>query len=173
MRLGQLLGRSVVARDTATELGRLGRIVVDYKGGRATAISVGDLPSPSLLSAMPMGGAIVGAVLAEPLPEPPILLDWSTIVAFGPDAIVVDSASRLRPPASEAERQQLRSGGELIGRPLMSDAGNMAGKIEDLELDATGRITSMVAGGTDVPVGHIHGVGPFAVIVSSPTEPGG
>jgi sporulation protein YlmC with PRC-barrel domain len=112
----------------------------------------------------------MGAIGFTP-PAPRIVLDWSSIVGFGQDAVVAATESSVREPASEEELAAI-SGGSLLDRPLMTDAGDIVGAIADVEFDAdTGRLTAFVVGDRVVPLTRLVAVGPFAVIVAAPDGP--
>jgi uncharacterized protein YrrD len=146
MRIREALGRRVVARDTAEEIGQVRQVIIG-RDARITAITTG----PFKLG-----------------PDGPGWLDWSSIVGFGPDAVVAATALSVRRLASDEELAAI-SGGGLLDRPLMTDAGDIVGSIADVEFDtATGRLTAFLVGERAVPLTRLVAIGPFAVIVAAP-----
>ena len=172
-RIREALGRRVVARDTAEEIGRVTELIVG-RDARITAVTTGPFELVPVVGGPMVGGpgwaTGMGAV-GFTLPAPRIVLDWSSIVGFGPDAVVAATESSVREPASDAELAAI-SGGGLLDRPRMTDAGDIVGSIADVEFDAdTGRTTGFVIGDRVVPLTRLVAIGPFAVIMTAPETP--
>jgi sporulation protein YlmC with PRC-barrel domain len=141
MRLSQAQGLPVVARESARELGTIRSLVVDARGRRISCVEI--------------RGDKVG------------LVDWDGIVGFGPDALVIESAEQLRSARDDAEEHALASAGGLAGRLVLTDGGDAAGALGDLEFDpGDGRIERLVVGGREVAGERLLTVGPYAVIVA-------
>lgn len=163
--LREAIDRRIIARDTAEEIGRLRRIIIG-SDTHVTAITTGDLPQVAML-ATPAPSMAVAAMPVEPPPPPSIVIDWTDIVGFGPDAIVVPSAAALRAPASEHERYAAEGGQDLLDRPAMTDGGDALGTIKDVQFDEkSGHIEGVVVGDATVKVAAIVAVGPHGVIVT-------
>jgi len=167
-RILEALGRRIVARDTAEEIGRVTQLIIG-RDARITAVTTGPFELGPMVGG-PGWATGMGAVGFTP-PAPRIVLDWSSIVGFGPDAVVAETESSVRGPASDEELAAI-SGGSLLDRPLMTDAGDIMGSIADVEFDAdTGRLTAFVVGDRVVPLTRLMAIGPFAVIVTAPDRP--
>lgn len=162
----EAVGRRIVARDTAQEIGRVTRVIIG-RDARIAAVTAGPFELGPVVVGGPGWAAGMGAVGFN-RPAPRIVLDWSSIVGFGPDAVVADTESSLREPGADEELAAI-SGGGLLDRPLMTDAGDIVGTIADVEFDAaTGRLTAFVVGDRVVPLTRLVAIGPFAVIIARP-----
>ncbi len=167
-RILEALGRRIVTRDTAEEIGRVTELLIG-PDARITAVTTGPFELGPMVGG-PGWATGMGAVGFTP-PAPRIVLDWSSIVGFGPDAVVAEAESSVRELASDEELAAI-SGGSLLNRPLMTDAGDILGSIADVEFDTdTGRLTAFVVGDRVVPLTRLMAIGPFAVIVAAPDRP--
>lgn len=164
-RIREAIGRRVVARDTAEEIGQVTQLVIG-RDARITAVTTGPFDLGPVVGG-PGWATGMGAVGFTP-PAPRIVLDWSSIVGFGPDAVVAATDSSVREPASDEELAAIGGGG-LLDRPLMTDAGDIVGSIADVEFDAdTGRLMAFVIDDRVVPLTRLVAIGPFAVIMTAP-----
>ena len=151
IRLAPTRGQRVVDRDTAETLGKVKRVLVNARTATADAIEVdgaGDRP----------------------------ILPWSAVVGVGPDAVVVPGRDALR--VAEGDREQAFLDGRLdvLGKRLLTDAGNELGEVRDVELDeGSGELEAFeLDDGTRRRVSGIVAIGPYAVIVpaGTPQDPG-
>lgn len=137
------LGRPVVARDTAETVGDVQGALVDVPGRRIVAFQVGKGRKARLA-------------------------DWSSLSGVGPDAVVVQSESALRDPAGEREERYLKGDLPLLGARVLTDRGDEAGALDDVEFDeATGVLVDLVAGEHRFPATGLHAIGSYAVVVAS------
>jgi uncharacterized protein YrrD len=149
MRLSEADGRPVISRASAERLGELRHVVVDAAGRRITALHVAGRKRRARL------------------------VDWGTVVGFGPDGIVVDGDGAVREPSGEREQAVVSGDLDLDGRLVLDDRGRALGPLEDVLFDpATGLIDGLLAGGATVEGARLRAIGPFCVLVRA-EEPGG
>ncbi|HEX6254970.1 MAG TPA: PRC-barrel domain-containing protein [Euzebyales bacterium] len=94
------------------------------------------------------------------------LVDWSSIVGFGPDAVVVDSADSLRPAAGDHEQRVVAGDLDLLGRRVLTDGGYEIGELADVDFDESSGVLELIRT-THTAVGGdgLLAIGPYAVIV--------
>jgi len=143
MRLKDARGRKAVSTENAESIGTVEAVVIDARQRRITALRL----------AKARGDAT--------------FVSWEDL-QFGPDAVVVPSSGRLRPPRDDLEA---RAGSKLlqpIGKLVLDDAGSALGKVEDLEFDpATGAVLALdLGGGGTVPGERLIGLGAYAFVVT-------
>lgn len=141
-RLSEAAGRPVISRASAERLGDLKHVVVDPATRRITAIHVAGRRSRARL------------------------VDWSAIVGFGPDGIVVEDDVAAREPVDERERAVASGHLDLEGRLVLDDGGRALGPVEDVVFDSsTGEVEAIAAGGDEVEAARLRAIGPHCVIV--------
>jgi len=133
----------------------MGRRVVS----RASAETLGEVHdlflslAPAAVSALQVGkGRKAGAV------------PWPSIVGIGPDAVIVSDDEAVAPhPDAHSPR----------GRLLLSELGNEAGTVDDIEFDdATGRLIAVSSADTVITGDRLMADGPYAIIVAArPGDP--
>ncbi len=137
------LGRPVVARDTAETVGDVQGALVDVPNKRIVAFQVGKGRKARLA-------------------------DWSSVSGVGPDAVVVQSESALRDPAGDREERYVKGDLPLLGARVLTDRGDEAGALDDVEFDeTTGVLVDLVAGEHRFPATGLHAIGSYAVVVGS------
>jgi uncharacterized protein YrrD len=147
MRLTEADGRPVISRASAETVGELKHVVVDVGARRIASLHVA-------------GGR-----------RHPRMVDWSSIVGFGPDGIVVEDEDATRPPASDRETAVASGKLDLDGRLILSDGGDSLGTLTDLIFDeATGSLTGLVAGDTEHAAERLMAIGPYSVILRADPE---
>lgn len=142
LRFEQSRRTPVYTRDSADEIGHVVRFVITPGAHR------------------------VGAVHVTGRKRRAQLVDWSSIVGFGPDAVVVDSADSLR--AADGDHEERVAGGhlDLPGRRVLTDGGYEIGELADVDFDESSgvleliRTTRTTVGGDGLLV-----IGPYAVVV--------
>ncbi|MGI8802677.1 MAG: PRC-barrel domain-containing protein [Solirubrobacteraceae bacterium] len=140
------VGRKVISRATAEELGRLTHLVVDVGGRRVSTIVVGKGRRARLA-------------------------DWESLSGFGPDAVVLADEAALRSPEAESEKAAARGDLELVGRRALSESGNLAGAIDDVVFDpATGEVVGVVVGPREHPASELRGAGSYAVVLGASVD---
>jgi sporulation protein YlmC with PRC-barrel domain len=144
-RFAAAVGRRVVSRASAEELGSLTHIVVDV-GKRK-------------LSSLVMGKG-----------RKAMLVDWDQVSGFGPDAVMIADESALHEPRDDHESAAADGKLDLVGRLVLSDMGEELGESSDVVFDPeTGTIETLLIGEREVPAESILGAGSYAVVVKAPS----
>jgi uncharacterized protein YrrD len=127
VKASEVIGRKVVVREGAEEIGKIKDLVVDATGKQVIAFVVS-------------GGLMAGAKVAP----------WAALQAIGPDSVVLSVASSVV-KASEAPdiKSVLDQELDIRGLQLQTTQGKELGKIDDFRFDAsTGTIEGFeLAGG--------------------------
>lgn len=143
MRLADAVGTRVLTRATADEIGRVLHVVVDPAERRIAALHVAGRRRKALL------------------------IDWTAVVGFGPDAVVVTDRDALRPPRDERERRVVSGDLELEGRLVLSDAGDAIGTVADVEFDeGSGELLTVVTDGNRHDAAGLLAIGPYCVVLA-------
>ena len=140
MRFSEAAGRQVVSTSAADTVGRVDEFVVDPRRRAVVALS---------LKRTDGGDTLL----------------WTDIVAFGADAVTVTGAEKI---VDAAPAIVALSGKEhrLVGKRVLTVAGDDIGTVDDVEFDAdTGTITSLLLPAGDVAGARLIGVGSYAVVV--------
>lgn len=142
MKMSDAHGRRVVSRQSAEEIGDLKHVVVDATSSRVTALHV---------TGRKKSGRVV---------------DWDSVVGFGPDAIVVTGEDALRAPEGDHEQLAVAGKLDLIGRRVLSNAGDEIGMLTDVEFDeVSGSLQSLLVGESSHDASRLMAVGPYSLIV--------
>lgn len=142
MRLSDAIKTTVLSRDDAEELGRVRHLVIDASQRRVTALHVDGRRKKALL------------------------VDWAALTGFGPDAVVVGPGDALRGPADDRELAVVSGDLDWIGRLVLTDRGDRAGAIADVEFDeSTGALTALLTDQETVDAARLRTLGPYCVIV--------
>ncbi|MDQ6804034.1 MAG: PRC-barrel domain-containing protein [Actinomycetota bacterium] len=145
-RFTSAVGRKMVSRASAEELGSLTRIVVDVPQRKVSSLVMGK-------------------------GRKAVLVDWDQVSGFGPDAVMIADESALHQPRDEREKAAADGKLELVGRRVLSDMGEELGETSDVLLDSTtGTVETLVIGEREVPATSILGAGSYAVVVKAPEE---
>jgi sporulation protein YlmC with PRC-barrel domain len=140
------MGRKVVSRASAKELGAVNRLLVDAQKRQITAVVIGRGKKARFV-------------------------EWSQLSGFGPDAVMVVDEGALRPPADDRERSGADGKLELLGKRALSERGNELGIIDDVNFDAdTGALEDLVIGDRRVPAGALLGSGSYAAVLDKGQE---
>lgn len=138
------LGRPVVARDTAETVGDVQGAVVDAVTRRVVALQVGKGRKARVV-------------------------DWAAISGVGPDAVVVQSESALRDPTGGRETGFVKGDLPLLGARVLTDRGDEAGPLDDVEFDeSSGAVVDLLAGDQRFPAIGLRAIGSYAVVVTAP-----
>lgn len=146
MRFSAAVGRQVVGADGADTIGQVAGFVVDPVARRVIAVHVKKSGSGTSLP-------------------------WSSISTFGDDAIIVRGAEAIGQP-DEASVALTGKDHDVIGKRVLTSAGNELGTVEDVDFDpASGAITSLLLDRSDhsgdVAGTRLVGVGSYAAIVDA------
>jgi sporulation protein YlmC with PRC-barrel domain len=140
------IGRKVVSRASAKELGVVDHLLVDAERRRVAAVIIGR------------------AKKAE-------LVDWAEISGFGPDAVMIGDEGSLRPPRDEREQAAVEGTLDLVGKRALTERGNELGKLDDVTFDAdTGALQDLVIGDRCIPAGALLGAGSYAAVLDGSSE---
>ena len=141
MRANDVGGRKVISTATAATLGKVDSLVVDAAAQRVVAVR-----------------------LKKTEGDGDTLL-WGDIASFGADAITVASDDVVR-VADGSVSTLADKHHHLIGKRVLTQAGEELGKAKDLEFDpADGTIRAVVVEHAEVPGTDLVAVGSYAVIV--------
>ena len=112
----------------------------------------------------------IGKVVALRLKKAPgsgDTLHWEDLTAFGTDAVTVAttrSIGKSRGTAAKLAGKQF----ELIGKRLLTDAGDEIGVVEDVDFDpGNGSVVSLVTSAGPVYGSRLIGCGSYAVVVKA------
>ena len=143
----QSVGRKVVSRASAKELGAVNHLLIDAQQREVAAIVIGRGKKARLV-------------------------DWAQLSGFGPDAVMVIDEGALRPPVDGRERDGADGKLELVGKKALSERGNGLGNIDDVTFDAqSGALEDLVIGERSVPAGALLGSGSYAAVLDKNQEP--
>jgi uncharacterized protein YrrD len=144
--MARSIGRKVVSRSSAQELGAVNHLLVDAEQRRIAAVVVGRGKKARLVR-------------------------WADVSGFGQDAVMVVDDGALGPPADDRERAAADGKLELLGRRALSERGNELGQLDDVTFDAdTGALEELLIGDRRVPAGSLLGSGSYAAVLSASAE---
>ncbi len=137
-------GRKVIAKNTAEEIGKVKNFVVDTTASRITGIQIGG-----------RGGR------AE-------IVGWSSINAFGDDAVIVEGDTVAREP-DEREKEAAKGDIKARGSKVLTTEGYEVGKVHDVMFDgSTGEIVGIMVGKkTLVPAERLRSLGSYALVIDA------
>ena len=142
----QAIGRKVVSRASATELGAVGHLLVDAQQRQIGAVAIGRGKKSRLV-------------------------EWAQLSGFGPDAVMVIDEGALRPPADDREREGVEGKLDFLGKRALSERGNELGRIDDVTFDPdTGALEDLVIGDRRIPAGALLGSGSYAAVLDKSQE---
>ena len=140
--LRDCVGRPVMSRATAENLGRVSHVVIDVGNGTARALVVGSGKKAQVV-------------------------DWTALSGFGPDAVMVGDEASLRSPAGELEEAVAAGRRDLVGARALSTEGVALGAVTDGDLDPeTGRLLQVRVGDMVFDAGSLVGMGSYAVVLA-------
>lgn len=140
MLFSEALGRQVVDSQAAGTVGQVSGFIVDPATRRIRAVQVKKAESGSVLP-------------------------WSRISAFGDDAVIVSTSDTVTDPDEATVALQGKSH-HLVGKRVLTSAGNQIGSIEDIDFDPqSGAISTLLLDTDDVSGSRLVGVGSYAVVV--------
>ena len=135
------MGRRVVSKADAEQLGSVDHVVLDSRRRRIEAIVVGSGKKAQIV-------------------------EWSGIAGFGPDAVMVEGGA-ARAPAGEHEPRAAEGAFDLIGGRTLTDRGNELGRLDDVTFDpSTGELIEIRIGERSLPASALLGAGSYAVVVT-------
>jgi uncharacterized protein YrrD len=135
------VGRKVISRASAKELGAVNHLLVDEQQRRVASVVIGRGKKAQFV-------------------------DWAQLSGFGPDAVMVADETSLRAPADDREWAAAEGKLELVGKRTLSELGNELGTIDDVTFDAnTGTLQDFAIGDRRLPAGSLLGSGSYAAVV--------
>jgi uncharacterized protein YrrD len=142
------LGRKVVSRATAHELGAVDQLVTTADCRSVASVVIGRGKKAQLV-------------------------DWGQLSGFGVDAVMVNDESALRSPSDDREQRAANGKLELIGTRVLSEWGNELGHVDDILFDpGSGSVEALALVDRQIPGEAILGVGSYAVVVAASHDPG-
>lgn len=141
------LGRRVVSRATAHELGAVAHLLTSVDCRQVAAVVIGRGKKAQLV-------------------------DWVDLSGFGVDAVMVGDESALRSPSDDRERRAAAGKLEVLGTRVLTEAGNELGVVDDISFDpAGGAIELLLVGDRHVRSDTVLGAGSYAVVITVPPDP--
>ena len=136
------VGRKVVSRASAQELGAVNHLLVDDQQRQVASVVIGRGKKAQLI-------------------------DWAQLSGFGPDAVMVADETMLRVPADDREWAAAEGKLELVGKRTLSELGNELGPIDDVTFDAdSGALEDLLIGDRRLPAGSLLGSGSYAAVLN-------
>lgn len=141
------VGRKVVSRATAHELGSVAHLLVTPDCRQVTAVIIGKGKKAQLI-------------------------DWPHLTGFGADAVMVGDESALRSPGDDRERAAAGGQLELLMKRTLTELGNELGSVSDVDFDPqSGSVEALLIGERAVPADAVLGSGSYAVVVAAGQDP--
>ncbi len=141
------IGRKVMSRASANEVGSVGHLLVDAQQRRVAAVVIGHGKKAQLV-------------------------DWAQLSGFGPDAVMVVDEAALRAPADDRERAATEGNLDLVGKRALSERGNQLGQLDDVTFNEdTGALEDLLIGDRRVPAGSLLGNGSYAAVLDEESSP--
>ena len=145
-RFTDAVGRRVVSRESAEELGPITHLVVDAGSRHITTLVVGKRRRARLI-------------------------DWNRLSGMGPDAAIVQADDALHEPDGDREDAAASGKLELLGKRVLEESGNELGQVDDIVFDSSsGELLQIVVGATEHPASRLLGAGSYAVVLSAEHE---
>ncbi|MFG2489067.1 PRC-barrel domain-containing protein [Streptomyces virginiae] len=135
-------GRAVIALATAETL--------------ATVTGLAIAPTPARIAALRLKVKGTGT-----------LVKWTDVQAFGPDAVTVRSADKIRTDSDMSVPADKHH--DPIGKRVLTDTGQDVGILGDVDFDeTTGHIQRLIVGSQEIAGERLLGVGTYAVVIAAP-----
>jgi uncharacterized protein YrrD len=143
----QSLGRKVVSRATAHELGAVAHLLTTVDGRRVAAVIIGRGKKAQLV-------------------------DWAQLSGFGADAVMVSDEAALRSPSDDREHRAASGKLELLGKRALSVLGNELGTVDDISFDpGSGAVETLAVADRQIPANGVLGAGSYAVVIDAADDP--
>ncbi|QOV41281.1 PRC-barrel domain-containing protein [Streptomyces ferrugineus] len=96
-------------------------------------------------------------------------LAWEDVRSFGPDAVAVDGADRIRDEKDIDPGDPASAVHDPLGKAVLTETGLQKGTVIDVEFDAqSGRVGHLLTAEEQIPGDDLLGIGSYAVVVSAP-----
>ena len=137
-------GRSIVAADTAVDLGHIHGFILDDGATRVDALHV--------------DGYARGAQVVH----------WAAISSFGSDAVMVRTAADIVSATGDREVGTVKGTLAAIGKRVLTTEGFAAGTVEDVQFDSTtGLIKEIVTDQGIVDAKRLRSIGSYAAVIDA------
>ncbi len=94
------------------------------------------------------------------------LVEWTDIAGFGPDAVVIVSADRLREAHDDHESDAVRRKVDPLGARVLDDLGDQHGVVRDIRFDPeSGVVEAIVGDDGEWQPDEVFALGGFALVV--------
>jgi len=144
----QVDGRRVIASDSADTIGHVKGFVLDSAGRQIEAIHVDGRGKHALV------------------------IDWATVTAFGPDAVMVPSESDRATVADNHQQSAVVGDVAMVGSRVLGVDGRGAGKVVDAEFDTeTGAIVRVITDEGPIDARRVSSLGSYALVVGLEEAP--
>ena len=141
------VGRKVVSRASAQELGAVNHLLVDVQQRQVASIVIGRGKKARFV-------------------------EWAQLSGYGPDAVMVTDETSIRAPGDDRERAVAEGKLDLVGMRTLSELGNELGPIDDVTFDAdSGALEDLVIGDRRVPAASLLGSGSYAAVLDKSQDP--
>ncbi len=138
-------GRTVIAADTADEIGEVKQFVLDRGARRIDGVHVAGRGKK-----------------AEVVP-------WSSVRSFGTDAVIVEAVDAAHRVADDHEIDAVKGNISARGSRVLTTHGFEHGRVDDVEFDpATGELTAVETSEGRVEASAIRSLGSYALVVDAP-----
>ncbi|MBX9399240.1 PRC-barrel domain-containing protein [Streptomyces sp. TRM72054] len=96
-------------------------------------------------------------------------LPWEDVQSFGPDAVSVAEADRIRDEKDIDTSDHAHAVHDPIGKAVLTETGLKKGTVIDVEFDErSGDIVHLLTAEERIPGDELLGVGSYAVVVTAP-----
>lgn len=143
--LKQMVGHSVIAIDTAEEIGSVKHFVVSSDGKQIERLHIDGRKKNALFT------------------------EWSDLESFGDDRVMVTAADATAGSDDDRDIDVAKGNIELLGSRVLDTAGFEHGKVADATFDGTtGAIRSIVTdGGNVIARDRVRSLGSYALVVDA------
>ncbi|MFE0730127.1 PRC-barrel domain-containing protein [Streptomyces antibioticus] len=96
-------------------------------------------------------------------------LVWEDVRSFGPDAVAVEGAERIRDEKDIDPGDPASATHDPLGKAVLTETGLEKGTVIDVEFDErSGHIRHLLTAEEQIPGDDLMGVGSYAVVVAAP-----
>lgn len=141
MSMHVVLGRQVVAADTAQEIGEIKAFVVDRSGRAITKVHVAGRKKKARL------------------------LPWSSLTV-GPDVVMASSAADSTGVAADRDLEAVKGHIDIVGARILDTDGFEHGTVTDVDFDPTNGLIVLVHGNRlAIGADRVRSLGRYAIVV--------
>ncbi len=141
MRVGDADGRPVIDLGTATTVSEVTGFAVDRELNKVVGVRLGKRRKA-------------------------VWIAWSKLAAFGPDAVTVPDRAVFDDAPGDIPEGSVSLSDGVIGRLVLTDGGDEAGVVVDVEFDpATAEVQAVFIDGQPLSPSGVVAVGDYAVVV--------